>query len=122
MDKIQIKGLRVFAFHGVKEEEKRKGQPFVLDIVYEGDFRKACGSDRLEDTVNYSSVVKTALQVMQKPSELIENAAQRLADALLESYPPIEAVTVTLKKPRAPIAADFDYVAVEIRRERGKKA
>ena len=48
---------------------------------------------------------------------LIERAASRVAEAILEEFP-VEAVTVLLKKPRAPIAADFAYVAVEITRRR----
>ena len=44
-------------------------------------------------------------------------AASRVAEAILEEFP-VEAVTVLLKKPRAPIAADFAYVAVEITRRR----
>ena len=33
LDQIQIRGLRVYAYHGVKESEKEKGQPFELDIT-----------------------------------------------------------------------------------------
>ena len=40
-----------------------------------------------------------------------------MAEAILQEFP-VSAVTVLLKKPRAPIAADFDYVAVEITRRR----
>ena len=32
MDTIHIKGLRLFAYHGVNPEEKRDGQTFVLDL------------------------------------------------------------------------------------------
>lgn len=38
---------------------------------------------------------------------------------ILEEFP-VEEVTVRLKKPRAPVAADFEYVAVEITRRRGE--
>ena len=98
MDKIYIRGLRVYAYHGVKETEKEKGQPFELDIT------------------------KRVLAVMQaEKNDLIERAAQRVAEAVLADFP-VEAVTVLLKKPRAPIAADFDYVAVEITRRRENRA
>lgn len=50
-------------------------------------------------------------------NDLIERAAERVAEAVLADFP-VEAVTVLLKKPRAPIAADFAYVAVEITRRR----
>ena len=41
MDKILIRGLRVYAYHGVKAEEKEKGQPFLLDIDMAADTRAA---------------------------------------------------------------------------------
>ena len=53
MDKIQIKGLKVFAWHGVGLDEKKKGQWFVLDVDMECDLKKAGSTDSLEDTVNY---------------------------------------------------------------------
>ena len=120
MDKIIIKGLRVYAYHGVKPEEKEKGQPFILDITLLVDVRRAGASDRLEETVNYSKAAKRAAAVMlEEKNDLIERAATRVAEALLAEFP-IEEVTVCLKKPRAPVAADFDYMAVEITRKRGE--
>ena len=32
MDKILIRDLKIFAYHGVNEEEKINGQNFVFDI------------------------------------------------------------------------------------------
>ena len=58
MDTIHIKGLRLFAYHGVNPEEKRDGQTFVLDLRLGADLSRARRSDRLEDTVNYAAVVK----------------------------------------------------------------
>ena len=109
MDQIQIRGLRVYAYHGVKESEKEKGQPFELDITLWTDIRRAGATDRLEDTINYSRVARRVLSLMQEQKDdLIERVAARVA----------EGMTVCLKKPRAPIAADFAYVAVEITRWR----
>ena len=45
-------------------------------------------------------------------------AARRVADALLEDFPPIEGVRVTCKKPDAPMKADFGFAAISIYRER----
>ena len=49
---------------------------------------------------------------------MLEKVSQRVADQILEEYPPIQTVEITLKKPEAPIRADFDYVAVHIVRRR----
>lgn len=120
MDQILMKGLRVFAFHGVNEEEKRKGQPFVLDITLDAALAEAAAADDLEKTVNYSSVAKAALRVMTAEKyDLIEAAAQAVAETILKEFALVKRVEVTLKKPRAPIAGDFDYVAVRLVRERG---
>ena len=118
MDKIMINGLRVYAYHGVNVEEKEKGQPFELDITLGVDTRAAGRSDDLKDTVNYSRVAKRTLAVVQgERYDLLERVAARVAETLLEEFP-AEEVTVLLKKPRAPVAADFRYVAVEIPRRR----
>lgn len=52
MDKIILKGLRVFANHGVFHSEKQAGQPFVLDLTLKVNLSKPCRSDNVEDTIN----------------------------------------------------------------------
>lgn len=112
---ISVKGLTVFAYHGVNPEERENGQYFILDIEATADLRTACRSDRLEDTVSYAKIIKTARTVFLAQKDLlIERAAQRVADGLLNEYSSLDEVRVRIKKPDAPIKAEFDYVAVEI--------
>ncbi len=119
MDKITIKGLQLLAYHGVNPEEKENGQPFVLDVDYYLDLTNACQTDALTDTVSYAQAVKTIRRVFTAQSyDLIERAAQVVADALLSEYPPIQKVAITLKKPQAPVSAEFAYMAVSLERER----
>ena len=33
MDKMIVKGIEIFAHHGVMQEEKENGQKFILDIT-----------------------------------------------------------------------------------------
>ena len=56
MDKIIIKGLEVFAHHGVYENEKSKGQKFVINAEFEVDTLTASLSDDIEDTLDYAKV------------------------------------------------------------------
>lgn len=119
LDRIYIKGLDVFAYHGVMPKEKRDGQRFVLDITLDCDLLKAGQTDRLEDTVDYTAVMDAAVQAMTESSyDLIERAASRTAEAILRAEEKVEKVTLCLRKPEAPIDKIFDYVAVEITRER----
>ena len=95
METIRIKGLEIFAYHGVNPEEKENGQKFILDIAMQADISRAA-----------------------QKYDLIERAAQVVCDAILENYPKVQSVTVELKKPEAPINAVFDYVSVEMTRSR----
>lgn len=119
MDKIIIKGLKVFAYHGVNPEEKANGQNFMADIIAYCSVDKAGKTDNLDDTVSYAKILKTAVRVMSEDKyDLLERVAHRVAEQILNDFSSIERVDVCIKKPEAPINADFDYVAVEISRTR----
>ncbi len=122
MDKIIIKGLKVFARHGVNEEETQYGQNFILDIEAQADLSNACQTDCLDDTVSYAQMIKTARRVMtEENNRLLERAAQRVADALLNEFACLESVKIRLMKPEAPMKAEFAYTAVEMERKRKNK-
>ena len=115
MGNILIKGLRIFAYHGVNSEEKKYGQTFELDIKAETDMSNAYLSDRIEDTVSYSAVVKTAKRVFSLGSDnLLERAAYRVAQAVMTEFQQITKIIITLKKPDAPMKSDLDYVGISV--------
>ena len=119
MDKILIRDLKIFAYHGVNPEEKRDGQNFVFDVDLYVNITKACHSDDVEDTVSYAKVIKTITRVFTAEKyDLLERAAQITADAILNEYAEVSRVDITLKKPEAPMKADFGWVGVQISRER----
>lgn len=122
MDKILVRGLKIFAYHGVNEEEKIDGQNFILDIDAFVDISLPCVSDNVDDTVSYAKIIKETTRIFtSQKDDLLERAAQRVADGLFESFERIQSLRILLKKPEAPIKADFDYVGVEIYRNRGNE-
>lgn len=117
MDKIIIKGLKIFAYHGVHAEEKENGQDFIIDVTLRLSLDMACRTDDIDRSVNYSLVTKVIIEAFTKKKyNLIEKAADVVADEILKRFMPVEEVTVCVKKPNAPVKADFDYMAVEITR------
>lgn len=120
MDKIHIKGLKLKGYHGVMDFEKEQGQEFVLDITASLDFTGARLSDNLNDTVSYADMIETVKTVfLSEKNDLVERVAERIATALLENYKKLDSVTILLKKPQAPINEEFDFVGVEITKQRG---
>ena len=123
MDKIIIDGLELFAYHGVNEDEKRDGQRFLIDAELLVDITRPCQTDRVEDTVSYSAVAKTIRRVFTAQSyDLLERAAEVTAGAVLEEHPAVRSLTLTLKKPEAPMKAKFQWVGVTIQRGRTSPA
>ena len=121
MDKVIIKGLEIFAYHGVNPEEKENGQRFVIDIIAQADLRKPCATDCVDDTINYAAMRKAVNAAFcAEKYDLIEKAAQEVSRAVLEGFPMVESVTVKVMKPEAPMNAVFEYAAVEITRSREK--
>lgn len=118
-DIIFIKGLLVHARHGVMDHEAEVGQRFVIDLELFIDLSESSQSDKLMDTVSYSSVVETATSAFKGTNYyLLERAAGAVADAILAAFPRVNAIQVTVHKPHAPIPAIFDDVGVIITRSR----
>ena len=118
-DTIFVNGLVLHAFHGVMPHEGKVGQPFVLDIVLDIDLTEASRTDKLRHTVSYELLVRTVSEAFcARRYRLVEAAAGAVADAVLDRYPPVRSIRITVRKPHAPIAATFDDVGVTITRAR----
>ncbi|WOQ69874.1 dihydroneopterin aldolase [Microbacterium limosum] len=120
-DTITLTGLRVFGRHGVYDHERADGQDFVIDAVFELDTRPAASSDDVVDTIHYGEAAQQIAEIVAgEPVALLETLAARIARALLADDR-LDAVTVVVHKPQAPIPLSFADVSVSIRRERGAR-
>ena len=117
MDKIQIKGLEIYAYHGVYPEETKLGQKFVLDMELRFNSRPAGRADDLTQTINYGKVTRFADAFLKEHTYyLLEAALEHLAEALLLEFGLLESVKLSLDKPWAPIALPLETVSLEIER------
>ncbi|MBC7958302.1 MAG: 2-amino-4-hydroxy-6-hydroxymethyldihydropteridine diphosphokinase [Vallitaleaceae bacterium] len=117
MDKIIIKDLEIYGFHGVHEEEKRMGQKFMISAELFLDLKEAGQKDDLQTSVSYAQVcLDLEKAFLNTKFNLIEKAAETLCETVLLNYPRIEKIKLTLKKPWAPIGRMVEYAAVEIER------
>lgn len=116
-DEIRIRGLELWAYHGVYEEEARLGQRFTLDMTLRLDTRRAGLGDELERSVDYGEACHFAADFLRGHRyRLIEAAAEHCAMALLERWDSLEGLTLELHKPSAPIGLPFSDVSVRIDR------
>ena len=115
-DRITLTGLTARGHHGVYDFEREAGQDFIVDVVLQMDLATAASSDDVADTAHYGHLADRLVEIIAGPPvNLIETLADRLATACLDD-PRVEAVTVTVHKPQAPIQHTFADVAVTIHR------
>ncbi len=101
MDKIFIRELALRCVIGIYPEERREKQDIVINVEMHADLRQAGRSDELCDTVDYKSIKKSILALVEKSSYLlIESLAENIADIALGNSK-VERVIVTIDKPGA---------------------
>jgi dihydroneopterin aldolase len=117
-DRILMRGLAFYGYHGVLPEETRLGQRFIVDIDMHVPLGEAGRTDDLTMTVDYGAVLADVRGIVEGPPfKLIEAVAERIAATILARYA-VDAVRVRVRKPDVPIAATLEYVGVEITRRR----
>ena len=66
-DRIELRGLECFGYHGVFEEEKRTGQTFLVDLICWLDCAEAARTDDLNLTINYADLAHMAHTIVSGP-------------------------------------------------------
>ena len=117
MDCIRIKNLKVKARHGVYEFERKKDGTFELDIELYLSLEKSGQSDKLEHTIDYDNIVSIVINAFtEKNYNLVEAAAESVCEKLLHALK-VAKVILRVRKPHAPINAEFDTIEVELIKE-----
>lgn len=112
--KIIFENLKIYAYHGVLEEEKVLGTYFILNVELSADLNKASQTDDLADTINYAEVNEIIHQEMATPSQLLEHAIARLIRKIKAKFPQITLIKVKLTKTNPPMRGEMDGVSIEI--------
>ncbi|HUY63422.1 MAG TPA: dihydroneopterin aldolase [Acidimicrobiales bacterium] len=117
-DRIEIRGLRYDAVHGVLEEERSAPQPFEVDLDLYVDLRPASTADDLGDSADYGRAVAAAASVLGgPPRQLLEALAEDIAAAVLGD-PRVVSVTVAVRKLRPPVPERLASAGVRVTRRR----
>ncbi|HZW68698.1 MAG TPA: dihydroneopterin aldolase [Pseudogracilibacillus sp.] len=119
MDKIKLKGLSFYGYHGLFPEENRLGQHFIVDVELFVSLKKAGQTDNMADSIDYGMVHDIVKSVVKgEPKNLIEAVAEEIAAEIFATFPTIKTCIVEVIKPNPPIEGHYDSVSVRIQRER----
>ncbi|MGY4831065.1 dihydroneopterin aldolase [Sphaerotilaceae bacterium SBD11-9] len=114
LDMIFIEGLTGETVIGIHESELHRAQPLVIDVHAGLPRARACDTDRIIDTIDYSVVRERLLRLLAEHQlKLLEALAETVADILLDEFG-ASWVRVKIVKPRK--FADVAAVGVQIER------
>ena len=100
-DRILIKDLFLRAIIGINDDERTERQDVLVNLIVETDTRKAGNSDDIADAVNYKTLTKQVIGLVENSRFLlVERLAEEIAKLCLEDSQ-IERVSVTVEKPQA---------------------
>lgn len=110
---IAINGLKIFARHGVYEQERRVGNDFEVTLRLDVPSSDAAmDTDNLCDTINYAEAVGIIKDEMSMPSRLLEHVAGRIRCRLEQAYHgKIAGGELTVAKLTPPIPAELASVS-----------
>lgn len=113
MNSIILKGVRIYAYHGVLEQERKVGAYFTIDLKILTDFSRAMETDELDGTISYADVYDVVKQEMAVPSKLLEHVGGRIISSLRARFK-LNKVYLRIMKENPPMGADLQAAGIEI--------
>jgi|UniRef100_A0A7C3LSL7 dihydroneopterin aldolase len=109
--RISIRDLRFTGIVGVFAEERSHQQTLScsVDIDFEcPPDREPTFTDRIQDTIDYESVIRDIMSVSAAQSPmLLERLARLIAEKISVRYPGIRSISITLQKVPTPVKDIF---------------
>ena len=113
MNRIEVNGIKLYAYHGCLKEEGVIGGHYVVDVTIDTDFSVAVETDDLSNTVDYVDVNRIVTEEMAIRSKLIECVGWRIVEKI-KALDNVANVTVKVTKLSPPINGDVNNVAIII--------
>jgi dihydroneopterin aldolase len=113
--KVQVNGIKLYAFHGCLPQEGKIGGSYIVDVEVGTDFTPSFVSDDLNDTVDYVFINKVVKEEMAIRSKLIEHVGYRIVQRIKTELSGIQKVKVCVTKLSPPINGDVENVSITIK-------
>jgi 7,8-dihydroneopterin aldolase/epimerase/oxygenase len=120
MGEIALEGMEFFAFHGFYDEEQKIGNKYGVDLYIQTDLHAAAASDNLEATVNYEKLYKLVLHEMSLPARLLEHLGHRIIEGVLQEFPFVQQVKVSVSKFNPPLGGICHKAKVTLEKRQGQ--
>lgn len=111
---IFLRNVRLYAYHGVMDQERRVGAWFEVSVKVGYAFAKAMETDEVSETLSYADLLEVVKREMAVPSNLLEHVAGRIIKAIRRTFPEVNSIELKLTKQNPPMGADCDGAGVKL--------
>jgi dihydroneopterin aldolase len=120
MGKINLKNIKLYAYHGCLQEEAKIGSEYVINLSVATDLTQSAKSDLLADTVDYVHLNRIVKEEMAIRSDLLEHVAQRIIDRTLQELNTVQKIKISVAKVNPPIGGNVENVEVVMKGKQKK--
>lgn len=118
-DRIILRDLGFYGFHGLFAEEERLGQRFFIDLECGVDLSAPGETDTIGHTVSYADIYDVVKSTFEgQRTRLIEALGHNIVSALFARFGDINWIVIRIRKPEAPIVMVQGEAAIELHRMR----
>ena len=116
MVSVELRDLRLLAYHGLNEGEEKVGNSYLINLVvsYDDGFTQF---DSIKSTINYVELYEIVRQRMQIPSALLEKLCESIVGKIKHQYPFVTEITLSVYKLQAPIEGMEGKVGVTVHKK-----
>lgn len=104
--------MEFHAKHGCYDLEKIVGNRFLVSVWIEADMSEAAREDNVAKSVNYLTVYEVVRGQMAIPSNILENVALRIIEAIEADFPQATYVKAKVSKLAPPLGGKVEKVSV----------
>ena len=115
---IEVKNIRVYAYHGCLDEEGKIGSEYRVDLAIKTDLLTSAKSDKLSDTVDYVHLNKIVKEEMAIRTKLLETVANKILERILKEIVLVKKATVKVSKLNPPIGGNVAMVTIKMSKKR----
>ena len=112
MGQIKLTDIRIYAYHGCLEEEKKIGSDYTVSLKVSSNLDVPAKSDDLDDAVDYVTLHQIVEEEMAVRSKLLENVADRIVRRILKNMTTVKKVWIMVSKQNPPIGGNVGEVSI----------
>jgi len=111
--KVSLKDIRFFSYHGFYPEEQIIGNEFFIDIDTEFEVFTQ-GNDDISKTVNYERLFEIANTEMKRTQKLLETVAYHILEQIKNEFLIVSSARVAIRKMNPPLKGKVGSSVVEL--------